>query len=233
MATVAPATPDLSTVPVTASRARAAIVSAALTVGAATVAAVVLLQPWGGRNELAYGDIAPHRDAAWLGAVADGLGIAVVAIGLALAVCMLAPTRGSTLANIGAVVAGIGGAAFCAGQTAFGSIAWYATDTHVLSTDAGTSLLKYVVDNPGHGMAEAMAGFLLYSIGSLLLMGALWRARSVPRWLPVAYLVLTIGVFLSFGVVANIVQAAQTLSLVVVAYSLVRSAGRRPEVTTP
>jgi hypothetical protein len=63
-----------------------------------------------------------------------------------------------------------------------------------------------------------MAGFLLFTLGSLVLMGALWRARSVPRWLPVAYLVLTVGVFGLGGVVLNVVQAVQMLSLTVVAY---------------
>lgn len=68
-------------------------------------------------------DIAPHRDAAWLGAVIDGLGYAAVGIALGLAVCALAPARGSTWATVGAVVTGFGGVAFCAGMVSFGSLA--------------------------------------------------------------------------------------------------------------
>src|SRR5919112_2782575 len=79
-------------------RARAAIVAAVLTLGAIAVAAVVVWQPWGERDHLGYADLAPHRDAAWLGTLFDGLGYAAIGIALGLAVCMLAPGRGSTLA---------------------------------------------------------------------------------------------------------------------------------------
>jgi hypothetical protein len=200
------------------SRARAAIVSTLLALGAITGAIVVLWQPWGERDHLGYADLAPHRDAAWLGALVDGLAFAAIGVALGIAVCRLAPTRGAIWANVGAVMTGIGGLAFCAGMVSFGSFAWYATNTDAVPIDAGTNLMTYAVDNPGHILGIQMAGFLLTTLGSLVLMVALWRARSVPRWLPIAYLVLTIGVFATSGVVLNVVQAIQTLTLVVVAY---------------
>jgi hypothetical protein len=203
-------------------RVRAAIVSGCLALGAIAVAVLVVWQPWGERDHLGYADLAPHRDAAWLGAIVDGLGIAAIGIAFGLAVCRLAPARGSTLANIGAVLAGIGGVAFCAGMISFGSLAWYATDTAAIPTDPGTALMAYVEDNPGHVMGLQMVGFLLFTLGSLVLMGALWRSRSVPRWLPIGYLVLTVGVFALGGVLLNVVQAVQTLSLVVVAFYALR-----------
>jgi hypothetical protein len=233
MSTVTPAATSVpvAAAPAIVSRVRAAIVSAILTLGAIAVAVVVLWQPWGERNHLGYADIAPHRDAAWLGAVIDGLGFAAVAVALGLAVCMLAPARGSTWANIGAVVTGFGGVACCAGIVSFGSAVWYATDTDALPTGSGTTLMTYINDNPGHLMGLQMAGFLLTTLGSLVLMVALWRARSVPRWLPIGYLVLTVGVFVLSGVALNIVQAVQTLSLAVVAFHTVRAAGRPADIT--
>jgi hypothetical protein len=87
--------------------ARAAIIALALSIG--VVAVAVLWQPWGERNQIGYADIAPHRDAAWLGAVVNGFGFATIGVTLGLAVCMLAPRRGSTWANVGAVLTGIGG----------------------------------------------------------------------------------------------------------------------------
>lgn len=234
MSTSSPAAtsvPAVSTAPAGVSRVRAAIVSAFLTLGAVAVAVVVLWQPWGERDHLGYADIAPHRDAAWLGAIIDGLGFAAVGIALGLAVCLLAPARGSRWANAGAVATGLGGVAFCAGMVSFGSFAWYATNTDAIPADSGTALMSYTEDNLGHVMGLQMAGFLLVTLGSLALMVALWRARSVPRWLPIGYLVLTVAVFALNGVALNIVQAVQTLSLLVVAFYAARAAGRPAPLT--
>jgi len=210
----------------TAGRVRAAVVSILLTLGAVVLAVLVLWQPWGERDHLGYADLAPHRDAAWLGAVADGLAFAVLYVALGLAVCRLAGGRGWVWATVGAVVTGLGGVAFAAGMAAFGSLAWYATSTDAIPVEAGTALMAYVEDSPGHVLGLQMAGFLLATVGTLVLMVALWRARSVPRWLPIGYLVLTVGVFVLSGVALNIVQAVQTLSLVAVAFFAWRAAAR-------
>jgi len=217
-------TAAVTSAPARSAAPRAAIVSAFLALGAVVVAILVLWQPWGERDALGYADIAPHRDAAWLGAMADGLAFAVVGIALGLAVCRLAPARGAVWANAGAVMTTLGGVAFCAGMVSFGSFAWYATDTAAIPAGPGEALMSYVEDSPGHILGVQMVGFLLFTLGSLALMVALWRARAVPRWLPVAFLVLTVGTFALGGVALNIVQAAQMLSLAVVAYYAARTA---------
>ena len=50
-----------------------------------------------------------------------------------------------------------------------------------------------------------------------------WRSRAVPRWVPIAYTVLTAGNFVLDGFVLNIVEALQLLSLLAVSCNLVRS----------
>jgi len=216
-----------ATAPVAAStgvnRARVAIVAAVLTAAAITLAVTVLWQPWGERDALTYADLAPHRDAAWLGVLFDGIGFAALGITLGIAVCLLAPARGAVWATVGAVLTGFGGVAFCAGMVSFGSLAWYATNTDAVSVESGTALMTYIENNPGHILGAQMAGFLLTTVGSLLLMVALWRSRSVPRWLPIAYLVLTVGVFATDGVLLNVIQAAQTLLVIPVAYYAYRT----------
>jgi hypothetical protein len=221
-------TPETAlTVPSGTSRVRAAILSVILAAGAVAIAAMVLWQPWGERDHLSYADLEPNRDAMWLGTLIDGLAFAAVGVTLAIAVCKLVPAgRGAALATIGAVLTGFGGAAFCAGMVAFGSLAWYATDPDAVPPDTGTTLMTHVVDNPGHVMGAQMAGFLLYTLGSLLVMVALWRARAVTRWLPIGYLVLTVGLFALNGVALNVVQAVQTLLLVPVAVYAVRATNR-------
>jgi hypothetical protein len=222
MSTLTPEAVSTTVAPSAADRIRAAIVSTVLALGAVTVAVIVLWQPWGERDALSYDDLAPHRDGAWLGSLVDGLAIAAIGVTLAIAVCRLAPKRGAALATIGGVLTGIGGIAFSVGMFAFGSLAWYATSPEAVQPEAGEALMAYVNDNPGHVLLPQMIGFLLFTVGSLLLMGALWRSRSVPRWLPVAYLVLTVGLFVLGGVVMNVVQAAQTLLLVPVAVYALR-----------
>jgi hypothetical protein len=221
-------TPETTTaVPSGTGRIRAGIVSVILAAGAVAIAAMVLWQPWGERDHLSYADLEPNRDAMWLGTLIDGLAFAAVGVALGIAVCRLVPAaRGAALATIGAVLAACGGVAFCAGMVAFGSLAWYVTDPGAVPPDTGTALMTYVVDNPGHVMGAQMAGFLLYTLGSVLLMVALWRARAVARWLPIAYLVLTVGLFAVDGVALNVVQAVQTLLLVPVAVYALRPASR-------
>jgi hypothetical protein len=54
--------------------------------------------------------------------------------------------------------------------------------------------------------------------------GALWRSRAVPWWLPIVFVVLTVGVFTLDGVALNVVQAIQLLVPLVIAWYLVRHA---------
>jgi len=224
MSTLTPDALSTTATPSATDRIRAAIVSAVLALGAVAIAVIVLWQPWGERDALSYEDIAPHRDAAWLGTLVDGLAIAAVGVTLALAVCRLVRARGAALATVGSVLTGFGGIAFFAGMFAFGSLSWYATSPDAVPPDAGSAFMTYVNDNPGHVMLPQMLGFLLFTLGSLLLMGALWRSRSVPRWLPIAYLVLTVGIFALSGLLLNVVQAVQTLLLVPVAFYALRRA---------
>ncbi|GIJ73436.1 hypothetical protein [Virgisporangium ochraceum] len=209
--------------PVTTGRGRVALLSALLALGAVVVAAMVLWQPWGERDAFSYSDLAPNRDAGWLGSVLDGLALGVVGVTAGLVVCLLVPARGAAWATVGALLTGLGGVAFAAGIVAAGTVFWYATEPAAIPADAGTALLSFAEDNPGHLMGLQMAGFLLFTIGSLVLMAALWRARSVPRWLPVAFLVLTVGVFALGGVALDVVQAAQMLVLAAPAWYLLKA----------
>jgi hypothetical protein len=206
-----------------AGQARVAIAALALTLGAVATAAAVLWRPWGERNDFAYASLAPVRDAAWAGSVLDGLGIAAAGIALGIAVCLLAPARGAVWATTGAVLTGLGGVAFSAALVAFGVLAWYVTATDAIDAEAGTALLAYFEENPARIAVLQVPGFLLFTIGTLVLMVALWRARSVPRWLPIGVALLTVAAFIVPGRALDVVQALQMLSLVGVAWYLWRT----------
>ena len=139
---------DLTTHRDGVTRSRRMVVATALTVGAAAIAAMLVVRPWGERDELAYADLSPVRDGMWAGILVDALGFAVVGVCLGLAVCGLARTRGATWATVGALFTGLGGIAFAMGAFAFASLAWYATETAALSAADGAKVLDYVSDHP-------------------------------------------------------------------------------------
>jgi len=214
-----------STVP---SRSRRTLVASALAVSAAAVASVLLWHPWPVRDRFGYGDIAPIRDGMWTGIVIDATAFAVLGVALSLVVCMLARSRGAVWATVGAVVTSLGGIAFAMGAYGFASLAWYATDTTAIPAESGTEFLKYAVDNPQHGMVLQMAGFLLFTLGSIALFIALIRARTVPLWLPITFFVLVVAQFTPVpSRVLDLIQVALMALLVVLAWMFHRETSAR------
>ena len=209
-------------------RPRTTLVASALAVSASAVASVLLWHPWPVRDRFGYGDIAPIRDAMWGAIVVDALAFAVVGLSLSIVVCGLARARGAVWASVGAVVTTLGGIGLAMGEFGFASLSWYATDTDAVSVAEGTKLLEYSVDHPEHGMVVQMAGFLLFTIGSILLLVALIRARSVPLWLPIASIVLIVAQFTPVpSRVLDFVQVAFMALLVVLAWMFHREASVR------
>lgn len=205
-----------------ASPARARIVAAVLVLGAFTSAAFGIWHPApGAHDRLGYDVIAPMRISWWAWHLFGGLGVAAAAIAVALAVCLLVPARGATWATLGALLTALGGLAFYGGVAAEGVLGMYATDPEALPAEPGTTLLTFVNDNfepIGHVL---LPGLVLLTLGPLLLALALWRARSVPRWLPVAFALTNVAGFpLSTGVLADIVDSAFAATLVAIAWSL-------------
>ena len=204
------------------SRPRAAIVATALTLGSLAVALMLVLAPGYQMDDFTYADIVASRDSAWTMYLVDGLGFAVAGVALALAVCMLARARGAAWANIGAVLTALGGMVFFAAEFAFASLAWYASTTDALPADAGTKLLTYLQNNGGHVIGVQAPAFIAYNLGVLLMCVALWRARAVPRWLPIAIAVLTLAQFAMPASLGRVEEAVTMLSFVPVAWYLVR-----------
>lgn len=203
------------------------LAAAGLALGATGLASVLLWHPWPTRDRFGYGDIAPIRDAMWQALVVDALAFAVTAVTFSIVVCGLARARGAVWATIGAAVTTLGGMAFAMGEFGFATLSWYATDTAATSVESGTKLMAYSVDHPEHGMVVQMAGFLAFTIGSVLLLVALIRSRAVPLWLPVASLVLVVAQFAPVPSRAlDFVQVGFMVLLVVLAWMFVTSDGQ-------
>ena len=212
----------------TRSGSRTTLVASGLALSAAAVAAVLIWHPWPGRDQFDYEDIAPIRDAMWGTIVLDAVAFAVVGITLSIVVCGLARSRGSVWASVGAVVTTLGGIGLAMGEFGFAALSWYATDTDAVSESAGSKLLDYSVDNPEHGMVVQMAGFLLFTLGTILLLVALIRSRAVPLWLPIASLVLIVAQFTPVpGRALDFVQVASMALFVALAWMFHRETSSR------
>ena len=174
--------------------ARRRVAAVGLGLGALTVAALLITTPWGGRNATAYDEIAAVRDAAWAGILADGIAFAVVGVMFSLTVLSLVRSRGRVLALVGAIITSLGGLLFAVGSFAFASFAWYVTSS-AIPVDSGKALMAYAAENPQHGFLPGMIGFLLFTVGSLLLAVALLRSRAVPIAAVIVFAVLTVSQF--------------------------------------
>jgi len=153
----------------------------------------------------------------------DGLGTALVMLALAFCVCTLAPTRGARWATIGAVAAVAGGLLFSTGMISLGMVGAYATEPDAVGASAGKALVAYANSEGGPAVAVLVPGFLLITLGQLLLATALWRSRAVPVWLPAAIVVANVVLFLATGVAAGLALALSGALYALVARQLWRT----------
>lgn len=189
------AAPSSGPLPGAVRTARVRLVQAVLTVGVVAVVSVLLVRPGAGRSDRSYAAVAAGRDAAWTGHLVECVGYGLTGLGLALAACLVVRARGAVWAETGAVLVTLGGILFAATSYALGVFDWYATATAALPAPSGAALLAYAQDDPGRLAAADVAGFMLLTVGSLLICVALWRSRAVPRTLPAVVAVLTLAQF--------------------------------------
>jgi len=184
--------------PVSSSATRIRVVAGALGASALTIAALLITTPWGDRYDSSadevvdYDGLAAVRDGAWTGMLADGFAFAVLGLTLGLVTCHLARGRGRVAALVGAVLTTSGGILFAMGGLSFATLTWFASG---VSEDAGRSLVDYANDQTGHLLGATMAGFLLFTVGGLVLATALFRARAVPVVGVAAYVLLVLAQF--------------------------------------
>lgn len=216
-----------------AGQGRLRLVAAALATSAVTLAALVVTHPWGPRLDsssdevFSYGQLLEYREAAWPSMLVDGFAYGILAVCAAVAVCHLVAGRGRVAALVGSVATVAGGLLFAMGAAGHATLAWYATSPG-LSGAAGCDLIGYVNDNPVQVLAPQMAGFALVTLGTLILAVALFRGRTVPRVLVLAFVLATVLLFVELpGDAMNIVQAAQLLLVGAVAVPLWCSVAHR------
>jgi hypothetical protein len=191
---------------------RIRLVAGALGAAALIIAALLFATPWGDRYDssaeevLDYDRLGAVRDGAWGGMLADGLAYAVVGITLGILVCHLVRGRGRVAASLGAALATTGGVLFAMGGMSFATLTWFASG---VPEDVGRPLVDYANDQSAHLLGASMAGFLLSTLGCLVLASALFRARAVPVAGVAAYAILALAQFAPLpGRVVDFVQIA-------------------------
>ena len=225
------ATPSVDTAP---SMSRLRFAAGTLALSSLVIAVLVLWAPWGRRNAWSYTDVAPHRDPAWNALVLDTVAFVGVGVTFAVMTCLLTPARGRTWANIGSVLTVAGATLTAAGELSFATFNWYATSAGV-SASEGTSLLVWAHHHAGHTYGATAAGFVLFTLGTLVLAGGLIRARALPLVAVVIFMVLTLSQFIGSGRLQDLTEVATMLSLAALAVLAIRrtpgqdhTAGARP-----
>lgn len=204
---------------------RLRVVAVALAASAVTIGALLVTTPWGDRYNstadevLDYDRLAPVRDGAWAGLLADGIAFAVLGFTLSIVVCHLVKGRGRIAALVGSALATLGGICFAMGAFGFATITWFASG---ISESAGRELVDYANDHVAHLLGADMAGFASFTLGTLVLAAALLRARAVPVAAVATYVVLVVGQFVLSGRALDYLQIAMMALLLALAASVLR-----------
>jgi hypothetical protein len=128
-----------------------------------------------------YAGLAPHRDYVWAFFTGAGVQLVIGATAAALATMLLARNRWGT---VGGATVWLGAALYGVGIGGWATAYYFGTDPG-LAPRIGTALIDRINDDTAHVLAVPIGGALLVGLGTLILAVALWRARTVPRWVPI------------------------------------------------
>jgi hypothetical protein len=205
-------------------------------VSAFALAFVSFLKPVGDGDGLpAYADIAHVRGYVWTFFIVAGVQLVVGACAAALAGWLLAPNRGARWATVGASLIWLGAALYGVGIGGWATVYYFGTDP-VLDPATGARLIDHVNDDTARLLAIPIGGALLIAIGSLVLSVALWRARTVPRWVPIAGAAAALATIVlpPDGVAGLIAEAASSITTIAIGwYAWERFTPRRPARRRP
>lgn len=192
---------------------------------------------WGPEDQLPYDVFAPIREEWWAWHLFAALATILGMVALAIAACVLVSRRGAGLATAGAVATVLGALSWSSGIAGEAAVFGYAGDPKALpSADTRAAFLMYVhhTDNNRYSL-PIIAGIVLYSIGFILIAIALWRAGSVPRWVPVALVAGTVlNAAVPWGLMWSLLRLIANVGGVAIGWYAWRHTARRgPEARAP
>jgi hypothetical protein len=191
----------------------------ATSVSAFALAFISFAKPLGHGDGLpGYAAIAPHRAYAWAFFVTAGVQLVVGASAAALAALLLARERGARWATVGGSLVWLGAAIYGVGIGGWATLYWFATDPRAVAPATGTRLFDRFNHDAAHMLSVPIVGALLIAVGSLVIAVALWRARSVPRWVPIVGAMSAIATVVlppdgAAGLVGEAASSASTIAI--------------------
>jgi hypothetical protein len=188
---------------------------------AVALAVVSYAKPIGNGDGLPdYAAIAGARGYLWGFFLVAGVQVVVGACAAALAAWLLVPARGGRWANVGGSLVWLGAAIYAVGIGGWATIYYFGTDPAALDQTTATRLIDHVNDDTARMLAVPIGGALLLALGSIALAVALWRARTVPRWIPIGGLLTAVtGIVVPPDTIAGIIaEAASSATTVAVGW---------------
>jgi hypothetical protein len=156
-----------------------------------------------------YAAIAPNRGYVWGFFLLAGVQLIVGACAAALAAWLLVPARGARWATVGGSMVWLGAAVYGVGIGGWAALYYFATDPAALEPATAARLIDHVNGDTARILGVPVGGALLVALGAMVLAVALWRARTVPRWVPiVGALTAVTGIVLPPDTVAGVVGEA-------------------------
>jgi hypothetical protein len=191
---------------------------AAILVGAMVVTTVFgqlvsLFFPEGDDGHYTYHSIEPDRTffRTWLILAAVNLVVGVTAF--ALVGWLLVPARGWIIATAGACLMWVGCALYAVGVGGIATLYYFGADPAALDPAAGARLLDHLDDSFLAVWGPAIGGAVPTALGQIALAVGLWRAATVPRWIPIlAFTIALTFVLPDAGVAGFFVELPSSLS---------------------
>jgi hypothetical protein len=190
-------------------------------VSALALSVVSYAKPIGDGDSLpGYAAIAPMRGYVWAFFVIAGVQLVVGACAAALAAMFLARDRGARWATAGGGLVWLGAAIYGVGIGGWATIYYFGTDPSVLGRATATRLIERANDDTARLLAVPIGGALLVALGSLALAVALWRACTVPRWVPVVAGLAAVATIVlpPSGVAGLIAEAASSATTIAIGW---------------
>jgi len=146
---------------------------------------------------------------------------------LALAGLRLVPSRGAVWGTVGASMMWLGAGLYGVGLGGLATAYHYATSP-VLDRASGVALVEALGTDFARLYGIVLPGALLVALGTVALSVALWRARTVPRWVPIVAGISILATFVveTSGPAGLLAEGPVALSSVAIGWHAWRTSAR-------
>jgi hypothetical protein len=156
----------------------------------------------------------------WAFFLVAGVQLIIGACAAALAVWLLAPARGARWATVGGSLVWLGAAIYGVGIGGWATLYYFVPTRRRWTRPPQRGSSTTPTTTPRGCSPSPSGGALLVALGSMLLALALWRARIVPRWIPIVAAVSAVtGIVLPPDTIAGIVgEAASSATAIAIGW---------------